>query len=237
MKTGNIEQMLKEFSDGTYDLTDNGKCKKNNRICLLNSEINGIKVLSFYGINNKHRSLWNCECHCGKKFVSVGTELKRGKIKSCGCMRNTINGLYKSRLYRIHHLMICRCYTESTSNYDRYGGRGITVCDNWKNDFMNFYRWAIGNGYREDLTLDRIDNDGNYCPENCRWVTKKEQSNNMSTNFIISYGGETMTLTQWAEKIGIDRRTLGKRFSNGWETERALTTPVNKNLSRRKSHK
>ena len=102
---------------------------------------------------------------------------------------------------------------------------------------MNFYRWAIGNGYREDLTLDRIDNDGNYCPENCRWVTKKEQSNNMSTNFIISYGGETMTLTQWAEKIGIDRRTLGKRFSNGWETERALTTPVNKNLSRRKSRK
>lgn len=200
---------------------------------LTNMEINNLKVISFIGTNKKHRAVWKCLCNCGNEFTAVGSEIIRGKVKSCGCLNKSINGLYKSRIYRIHHSMMSRCYVQNIESYKYYGKRGIKVCDEW-HDFMNFYNWSINNGYSDDLTIDRINVNGNYEPSNCRWVTRKEQANNTSSNVYIYYNGETKTLSQWAEKVGIDRRTLYKRFSMGWNIEKALTTPVNKNFSRKK---
>lgn len=152
-----------------------------------------------------------------------------------GCLLRRINGLYKSRLYRIHHMMMCRCYTESTTNYEYYGGKGIKVCKEW-HDFMNFYNWAINNGYSEKLTLDRKDGNKDYEPSNCRWATRKEQSNNISSNIIFEFNGRKMTMAEWSRELSINRNTLDKRIRNGWEIEKAFTEPVNKNYAtRRKS--
>jgi hypothetical protein len=148
----------------------------------------------------------------------------------------TINGLYKSRLYGIHHCMMCRCYTKSASGYEYYGGRGIKVCNEW-HDFLTFYNWSIDNGYSDDLSIDRIDTNGDYEPSNCRWATWKEQANNKRDSRFITYNGKTMTLSQWAEYIGIDERTLYKRFSMGWSVEKALTYPVNEKFSRKGSRR
>lgn len=188
-------------------------------------------VLEYCGTNKRHRSLWRCKCKCGNEKVVVGSELKRGKTKSCGCMNETINGLYKSRLYRIHHMMKCRCYTESTTAYPIYGGRGIKICDEWlgKNGFMNFYKWAMKNGYEDNLSIDRIDVNGNYEPDNCRWATHKEQSNNTRSNHIIEFNGESLTVIQWARRLGLNHNTLYKRLRKGWTIEEALNKPVNKN--------
>lgn len=200
---------------------------------LIGFEVNGIKVLSYSHMDKKHRSQWNCLCHCGKEFVAPGTEIKRGRIKSCGCLHKSINGLYKSRLYRIHHCMMSRCYTPSYTYYHRYGGRGISVCNEW-HDFVKFYKWAIANGYRDDLTIDRIDNDGDYEPSNCRWATRQEQSNNISNNKRLTYDGKTMTISEWSRKIGMDRRTLDKRIRSGWSLSRIFTEPVNHQYATRK---
>lgn len=121
--------------------------------------------------------------------------------------------------------MLNRCYNANHKYYNRYGGRGITVCDEWKNNFQAFYDWAISNGYRDDLTLDRKDNDNGYSPENCRWTTKKEQSNNRENNIVITYNGKTQTLSQWAEEIRIPYHKLLVRIKRGWSVERAFTKP------------
>lgn len=196
-------------------------------------EVNGIKVVSYAGTNAKNRSLWNCQCHCGAEFITVGSELKRGRIKSCGCLLKRINGLYRSRVYRIHHMMMCRCYTKSTTNYEYYGGKGIKVCGEWHN-FMNFYRWAMANGYRDDLTIDRIDGNKDYEPSNCKWSTREEQSNNISSNVVIEFCGKKMTMSEWSRELGMNRNTLEKRIRNGWPIEKAMTIPVNKKYSTRR---
>jgi hypothetical protein len=144
-------------------------------------------------------------------------------------MGKLIHGKRKTRMYRIWSDMKGRCNNPNRAKYARYGGRGITVCDEWMSDFQAFYDWAIKNGYREDLTIDRIDNDGNYCPDNCRWITMMEQASNKSTNHFITHDGQTFTMTEWARRIGIPREVLKDRICRyGWECERALTTPVRK---------
>ena len=122
-----------------------------------------------------------------------------------------------------------RCYSENEIGYENYGGRGITVCDEWKNNFEAFYNWAIENGYKDGLTLDRKDNDGQYCPENCKWSTVKEQANNRRSNHLLTLNGETHNLMEWSEITGIPYHTLKKRINGSkWSTEKALTTPVKK---------
>ena len=132
--------------------------------------------------------------------------------------------------------MMCRCYLPSQTSYNRYGGRGIAVCDEW-HDFMNFYNWSIKNGYSDNLTIDRIDNDGNYEPSNCRWATRIEQSNNVSRNKRLTYKGRTMTVSQWSRELGIDRRTLDKRIRKKWPLERIFNEPVNPNFATRRKNK
>ena len=125
--------------------------------------------------------------------------------------------------------MIGRCYIKSFKGYGNYGGRGITVCEEWRNSFEAFYDWAMSNGYADNLTIDRKDNNGNYCSENCRWITNKEQQNNKRNNRLITYKGKTQTMQQWADELGIDSRMIYNRIEClHWSVEKALSTPIKK---------
>lgn len=138
---------------------------------------------------------------------------------------------YKDRLYKIYVHMCRRCYYKKYQYYHRYGGRGIRVCDEWLNSYEKFKEWALANGYdynapRGQCTLDRIDNDGNYEPSNCRWATLKEQLNNNSRNVWITANGETHNLQQWADILGVPHDTLRNRKRYGWSDERIINTPI-----------
>ena len=132
------------------------------------------------------------------------------------------------RLSRIYSMMKQRCYNSKMPNFKSYGARGIAVCDEWRNDSQSFYEWAILNGYKEELTLDRIDNSGNYEPSNCRWVTAKEQSNHRSNNIILSFNGENHTISEWSEITGIKQHVIRNRLIRGWSIENVLTRKVGK---------
>lgn len=178
-------------------------------------------------------SAWLCRCDCGKTTIARGSHLKEGYIQSCGCIakerlkeRSTKHGLEHTRTYRIWKDMLSRCYNPKNNRYHRYGGRGITVCPEWKDNIQNFHNWAMQNGYRDDLTIDRINNEGPYSPENCRWVTHKEQLNNTSRNRRVTINGITKTVAQWSEETGTNRRTIEYRLDHGWPPEKAVKEPV-----------
>lgn len=175
---------------------------------------------------------WLCHCDCGNEIVTYGYSLRNGDTKSCGCYHaeilergNTQHGLSKERLYGVWSTMKSRCTNPHNQKFSRYGGRGITVCEEWQT-FEPFYEWAMANGYKENLTIERIDNDGNYEPSNCRWATNKEQSNNTRKTIKIEFNGQTKTLSDWAQSIGVRRECLWKRiYLRHWPIEKALTTP------------
>ena len=181
---------------------------------------------------------WRCECDCGKIITVQANNLRSGNTTSCGCLRaenmRTISkkhGKSHTRIHRIWLGMRERCECTEHKHYKDYGRRGITVCSEWKNSFENFYAWAMASGYnpeakRGECTLDRIDSNGNYCPENCRWATAKEQANNTRRNHWITFEGETHTITEWSEITGIAKSTLINRILLGWSIERALTEPA-----------
>lgn len=132
-------------------------------------------------------------------------------------------GKERKRLKSIYNGMRLRCYNENNINYKYYGGKGVTICDEWLLSFENFFDWAINNGYNENLTIDRIDSEKEYSPDNCKWSTKKEQAYNRSMSVKLTLNGRTMHMTEWAEELGIDKKTLSWRYRNGWSDEEILS--------------
>ncbi len=140
--------------------------------------------------------------------------------------RHITHGGRHTRLYSIWAHMKERCLNPNSISYKNYGGRGITVCDEWKQDFAAFRGWAYANGYSDELEIDRIDNDGDYCPENCRWATRKAQTYNRRSNRYLEHNGRKQTVMEWAHETGISHKTLYDRLKSGWPVDRALTEPV-----------
>jgi hypothetical protein len=186
-------------------------------------------------IKQNGKTYWNCACDCGAVLSVRQDHLLNGATKSCGCLGrensikarlgksfNVKHGLSNTRLYKIWYGMLERCYKPTHVAFGSYGGRGIVVCGAWKNDVTVFYRWAVNNGYSDGLTMDRIDVNGNYCPENCRWATWEQQNNNKRDNRVIEYHGLKKTLSEWAKLAGIDKRILHRRLAVGWNLEKAL---------------
>lgn len=137
-------------------------------------------------------------------------------------MGKSTHGKCGTRLYNIFQGMKKRCYNKHRKDFYEYGGRGITICKEWLDDFMTFYDWAINNGYDDTLTIDRVDNNKAYSPDNCRWVDIKTQSNNTRKNVYLTYDGETMTLAEWSRKLNINRNTLKARHRKGWSDKDCL---------------
>ena len=171
-----------------------------------------------------------CVCDCGNRVEVLKEHLMSGRQKSCGCLRKE-NGRpthreIHTRLYKIWGNMCNRCPNPNNPAWHRYGGRGITVCDEWKS-FECFRDWAKANGYSESLTIDRKDNNGGYNPTNCRWVDNFTQANNKQNNRLIEYNGEIKTVAEWANIVNIPYKTLYRRIAGlGWAVERAFTQPV-----------
>ena len=178
------------------------------------------------------RIRWSCLCDCGNKTLTFAYDLKNGKVVSCGCyhresltVRNTTHGGSNTRLFRVWCGMRERCSTPSCKAYANYGGRGISVCDEW-NDYAVFYKWAVSTGYEDGLSIDRIDSNGNYCPENCRWATSTEQANNTRRNVKIAYKGVSHTISEWSKIFGIKYTTLYMRLQRGMSIEKAFRNPT-----------
>lgn len=189
------------------------------------------------GNDGKNVIMWNCVCECGNKTIVDGRSLKKGHTKSCGCLQGEHHNdsshiLGKTRLYRIWTNMKQRCYNPNNSNFKNYGAKGVTICEEWKNSYTKFKEWATNNGYNDTLTVDRINVNDNYYPENCRWISLREQENNKSVNHFITFNGETLTLAEWNRKLGFKRGVLEYRLKKGWDIEKAITTPL---MNRHKS--
>jgi hypothetical protein len=201
------------------------------RLELVGKRYNRITVSSFHGVRC-NKSLWNCVCDCGKELIVQGSHLIDGHTQSCGCLNkertseaSIVHGLTGSSEYGAWSRMKDRCFNKNNPDYSRYGGRGITVCDRWKDSFENFYE-DMGS-CPEGTSLDRIDNNGNYEPANCRWATQLTQMNNIRTNRVVAYQGVVKTVADWARSLGVSYSVLSARLNKlGWSVERAFTTPV-----------
>lgn len=216
------------------------ECSTKSRIRDLTGQKFGrLTAIKIIGKDKNNHKIWLCKCDCGNETQVAGTLLIEGKTKSCGCLKKQItsrrfktHGLSNTRLFTIWINMKERCNNKNRYGYQNYGGRGIKVCKEWQNDFMNFYNWAMTNGYDEnaeygECTLDRVDVNRDYSPENCRWANARIQTRNKRNNHLITYKGETHCINEWAEILGMNKGTLQSRiFWSKWSYEKALSTPV-----------
>jgi len=181
---------------------------------------------------NDTRAYWECLCECGNTSIVLGRYLRSGHTKSCGCLRierikvtNTIhNGCTRKnreRLYNIHESIKQRCTNKNTDNYERYGGRGITMCREW-DDYGTFREWAYNSGYSKELSIDRIDNSGNYQPNNCRWADDITQANNTRTNIYVVIGDKRKTIAEWSRELDSNAKRAYARVVRGWDLDEKL---------------
>ena len=190
-----------------------------------------LTVLKTYRENNL--TYCDCKCICGNISKIRASNLKSNHTKSCGCLHqemrvksNITHGKSNTRLWRIYHGIKARCINKNSTKYYYYGARGIKVCDEWINNFENFYNWAINNGYKDDLTIDRIDVNGNYEPNNCRWIDLKQQTRNKRTTHYLTYKNKTHCITEWEEILKFPKNLIHQRITKyHWDIEKALNTP------------
>lgn len=185
----------------------------------------------------RYRYFWLCKCECGEQKTVRTDGLTSGNVQSCGCLKKeqdrrnlTANHSHKlsgTKLWHTYYSMLDRCYDKNNERYEIYGGRGIRVCDDWKNSFTSFSEWALQNGYQDKLTIDRINNNGDYEPSNCRWSTQKEQARNRSSNLMIKLNGELMTLIELSEKMEIPYKTAISRYRHLCVKRRDLDKQAN----------
>ena len=201
-----------------------------NFIDLMGQRFSRLIVLSQDTKTRRNRVAWLCQCDCGKQATVTAYNLRGGNTKSCGCLvidigaqRLTKHGEYGTRLYRIWRGMHRRCYDPKRLEFFRYGGRGIQVCKQWFK-IENFIS-DMGDPPSSKHSIDRIDNDGPYSPENCRWATAKEQSLNSRQPINVTLRGQTLNISEWARRIGIGEASMHARLKEGWPIELALTTP------------
>lgn len=189
---------------------------------------------------NKHGlryALWLCKCDCGnQRILNTGTLTRTTYNHSCGCLgekhlkeitnQRIMHGMTGTRLMGCYKGMMSRCYRNKDVHYRAYGGRGITVCDEWKNNKKSFFEWALTHGYRDDLTIERIDVNGNYEPSNCTWIPKSEQYENKRQNIMIERNGERHSAARWSRLTGISANTIRWRYKKGWPVEKILPLPA-----------
>lgn len=176
-----------------------------------------------------------CLCSCGKESIVSLHNLKNGGTKSCGCLQvkhtikiNSSHMCTKERLYKTWLNMKRRCNNSRCHEYANYGGRGISICNEWNFDFINFKSWAVNNGYDDDLTIERVDVNGNYCPENCKWIPMPDQLKNKRTTMYLTLNGVKKHASEWSRNFNLSKGVISYRKNNGWSDFDTLTTPVNK---------
>jgi hypothetical protein len=198
-----------------------------NLIEMIGRRFGDLVVVKYSHSNNS--VFWKCICECGREVIRSSGDLNRPRsskfTRNCG---GASHDYAKTPLYRTYRNMRSRCENPNVPKFKIYGGRGIRICDEWASNFKSFSDWAINNGYKETLTIDRIDNDGNYGPDNCRWVDRFVQQNNTSKNRIISYGGISLTARQWDRKNNWLLGTVQNRLSKGFSPEEAVSQPLRK---------
>lgn len=199
------------------------------------------RVENRVSISGRQYAMWLCKCDCGKTKIASTGNLRQGQVRSCGCLQkdsyksNSRNhklsllamthGETKTHLYMVWSGMKRRCQNPHTKYYPLYGGRGVRVCDEWQK-YEPFRDWAHATGYKQGLTIDRIDCDGDYCPENCRWITFQEQQRNRRNNRHYEYQGKSYTVLEIAKILGMKPRTVQGRIERGWSIEKIFSTPV-----------
>jgi hypothetical protein len=202
-------------------------------IDITGNKYNRLTVIKRIGTSNNGQVRWLCQCDCGNYTEVSGGNLKNGSVKSCGCIvtennkKRATHNMTNTRLYYIWCDIKNRCTNQNLECYKNYGGRGIEVCNEWKNNFLNFYNWAMQNDYQKNLTIDRINNDGNYEPNNCRWVTMQKQSYNRRDSYMITINNKTKCLAEWCKIYKIPYLTVYMRITKrGMKPYDALTKPI-----------
>jgi len=193
-----------------------------------------LTAVEIAGRSEKGSILWLCNCECGNTYTVASAYLVRGSTKSCGCYRGG-HGLSGTKLYQVYNNILTRLNNPNHPQYKDYGGRGISICDEWAKPgegMVNFYNWAVNNGYKEGLTIDREDVNGDYSPENCRWVTMKDQCDNRRSTRRITYKGETKSAKAWSLSLGGSSDLVIGRLKLGWSEEEAVSTPIGATISK-----